>query len=720
MNLNEILAENMLRFGTKNLSENTKNYLLLEQNPTGSLDPDALTADEMPDELEDPEDATLSYYKDPLGQRVKQTAQKAGAITKKVVGTATLVAPLSKIIRNRLFKRYIRKNGIPTKEQLIAKDSDRVKSHPAYQQTIDLMYRDKSTLKSASRYNTSGAKQQAGLPVLYWYGVPALGGEANPEDQQAMQSMLTLLASNKELMSSKITDEAKKIEFDTNIAILSNGLQDLYDNGIYITTSDLLEATDGNPWGSFLTQLLKAPSTWTDNSAWYESDPILLKTKSFVAAIKLGVADSGITPKGQKLRKMELESTATLTLSESDKLGILTMFQQRSEANRKPIIDASFWDIEAASIGIKTNKAIETTTIKGASGKVEVTYQFFTLPADPNGVEARNAFFGNSDNETVVNEDGIAKMNSLLNGLIGEAKQQGQRVVSVQYCAGAKTSAVGTTFGMTTKQKTNATDDTKTQANVTLANKRCQSILASIGQKVLPTIKSQPDLGDDKVTYKTIDVAVGGNKGVFAYPNCGPGWYEYDIAGTSDTFKGNGYGPLFNKIYNLLKTNNPKINGIALFEYYNTPRSFYICRNQVEAYKRLAGYLTALKTSDTKKYGTIQIPTQEQIESEYQSVFSPFRGTYAGFLIGTVVETVKEPKPEIDKALEVEIQKFGEFEAIIDWTPRFVRTVERTWSWITKAWNWAWKWTKKINFPELEDIVDGAGSGVQELCNAFD
>ena len=266
MNFDQLIRENMLRFGTKNLNENTKNYLLLEQGTaatTGSVDPDALTADEMPDSIDYPEDAELSYQK---GQQAKEKIKNVGAITKKVVGTATLIAPLSKIIRNRLFKRYIRKNGIPTKEQLMAKDSDRVKAHPAYQQTIDLMYRDKRTLKNASRYmnnGTGGAKQQAGLPVLYWYGVPALGGEENPEDKNNMQIMLNLLFYNKTSMKNKMTDPAKKVEFDSNITILYNGLKDLYDNGVYITISDLLDATDGNPWNDILTQLLTQPTKWT-------------------------------------------------------------------------------------------------------------------------------------------------------------------------------------------------------------------------------------------------------------------------------------------------------------------------------------------------------------------------------------------------------------------------------------------------------------------------
>ena len=700
MNLEQLLRENILRFGTKNLNENIKNKLLLEQDPDS----------ELPDPIENPEDAELSYNKKSLGQRVKQTAKTVGNVAKKVVGTATLVAPLSKIIRNRLFKRYVTKNGIPTKEELIAKDSDRVKSHPAYQQTVDLMYRDKRTLKNASRYMNQGyggAKQTAGLPVLYWYGVPALGGEANPEDQKSMESMLNTMTSNKEVMLSKMTDANKKSEFDTNITLLINGLKELYNSGVYVTTQDLLDATEGNWWGVILNQLLSAPNTWTDNSAWYEDDAsmsTIAKAKSFVAAVKLGVADSGITPKGEKLRNMEITATATLQLSDDDKLNILTMFQEKSEAAGKPIIDATYWDIESAGIGIKTNKAIETTTVKGQKGAVEVTYQFFTLPADPNGPEARNAFFGNSDNETVVNSDGISKMNSLLNGLIAEAKKQGQQVVTVQYCAGAKTSAVGTTYGMSAKQKAGAGEEEKTQANVSLANARCRSILKSINDNVLPSIKSQADMGDDKVAYGTISAAVGGDKGIFAYPNCGPGWYEYSPAGSSDKHKGTGYGPLFNSIYNTLKTNNPKINGIALFEYYGTPRAFYVCRNQPEAYKRLVGYLTALKTFDTKKYGTLQIPSAQQIEAEYQSVFGPFRGTYAGFLIGTMVSTSTPPKQEVDKALEVEIEKFGEFEAIIDWTSRFKTLTTRVGTWISTTWKNSWKWVKKIELPKLQKI----------------
>ena len=186
------------------------------------------------------------------------------------------------------------------------------------------------------------------------------------------------------------------------------------------------------------------------------------KLKNLLSAIKLGVAESGISPKGEKLRDLDITATSTLTLSEDDKLAILTKFQEDSEQAGKPIIEATYWDIESTGVGIKTNKALETTTVKGQKGAVTVTYEFFTIPNDPKSEEARNAFFGNSDNETVVNQEGISKMNDLLNKLIAQANAAGQQVVSVQYCAGAKTSAVGTTFGMTSKQKASADDSDKT------------------------------------------------------------------------------------------------------------------------------------------------------------------------------------------------------------------------------------------------------------------
>jgi hypothetical protein len=732
MNLEQRLRENILRFGTKNLNENLKTKILLETDPDPDFDPN-----EIPDEVSPNYDPDVESDELTRGQQIKQKAKQVGKVAKDVLITASLVGLLAKVMRNRLYKRYIRKNGIPSKEELIAKDSDRVKSHPAYQQTIDLMYRDRRTMKAASRYNVWGEKQQKGLPILYWYGTPALGGEENPEDKSAMEGMLMRGTIRKTILANQIralSDDATAEAYFSGVTEFLNGLKELYDGGIFITATDLLDATNQDkylPIYQFLSYLfygadpniekefeeIYSPLTVATNMS------VIKKLKNLNAAIKLGVADSGVTPKGKQLRDLDISSTTTMQLSDDDKLGILSFFQRESDSIGKPIIDATYWDIESSGIGIKTNKALETTTIKGEKGAVTVTYQYFTLPADPNGPDARNAFFGNNDDKTVVDQDGITKMNSLLNGLIAEAKQQGQRVVSVQYCAGAKTSAVGTKFGMTSKQKATATSDTKTQANVGLANERCKSIIKAINETVLPTVKQQPDMGDDKVTYGVVPASVGGANGVFAYPNCGPSWYWWDPVGENNKFKGRGYGPIFNNLYNLLKTNKPKVNGQDVFDVYGIPQMFYVCRNTPKAYQTMVGYLNALKNADETKYGNIQIPTQQQIEAEYESVFAPFRGTYAGFLIGTVVETTPSVKPEKETNLEAEIEKFGEFEAMIDWTTRLQYTKDSVKAWGKRKWNKFSKWVKSF---KIDLDLDGGGGGgggaghsVAELCDAF-
>jgi hypothetical protein len=331
MNLEQRLRENILRFGTKNLNENIKTKLFLEQDPN-EFDPEG---EEVPGEI-DPENDPTVDDKLPVGQRIKQTAKKVGNVTKDVLVTASLVGLLSKVIRNRLFKRYMRKNGIPTKEELIAKDSDRVKSHPAYQQTIDLMYRDKRTMKSASRYNVEGAKQTAGLPVLYWYGVPALGGETNPQDELNSKNMIAIAKVRSQRMADEIgeyTDDATKQEFTSLVNNFINGLQEIDNSGIYITASDLLNATDTGKSGA-------TPIHYFLNRLLYGSDPeytfmrtaedirsieqandtvqVTKKLKNFLSAIKLGVADSGISPKGEKLRDLEINANSTLNLSDED------------------------------------------------------------------------------------------------------------------------------------------------------------------------------------------------------------------------------------------------------------------------------------------------------------------------------------------------------------------------------------------------------------------
>jgi hypothetical protein len=268
---------------------------------------------------------------------------------------------------------------------------------------------------------------------------------------------------------------------------------------------------------------------------------------------------------------------------------------------------------------------------------------------------------------------------------------------------------------MKAKKAATASEYDKTLANESLAAARCKSILEAINKSVLPTIQSQTDMGIDKVNYSKISIVTDPTikDGAFVHANAGPGWYEYDLIGSSDTFKGSGYGPLYTNLYQLLKTNKPRINGVDLFSYYSIPRYFYICRSQKdpEPLKRLTNLLTALKNSDPKKYSSITIPTQQQIEAEYQNVFGPFRGSFAGFMIGTVKST-STPEPEKQPNLDAKIKKYGNFEAFISWQSKLSRAGEEIGKWFSRRRMKFRKWHQHLDWDE-----SGGGGGGNDFID---
>ncbi len=137
--------------------------------------------------------------------------------------TAIQGTPLMVKWQNWRQKKFLKKNGLPTKEQLMAKDSDAVKNTPGYDTVIYLMFNKRTTDK---------------FTISYWNGLPALGGDASPEDKQKMGQLITQLSRfDGAEVPSGYNVEPTKLDLNQFIEVLKK----LYDQQIYLTDEDILE-----------------------------------------------------------------------------------------------------------------------------------------------------------------------------------------------------------------------------------------------------------------------------------------------------------------------------------------------------------------------------------------------------------------------------------------------------------------------------------------------
>jgi hypothetical protein len=168
------------------------------------------------------------------------------------------------------------------------------------------------------------------------------------------------------------------------------------------------------------------------------------------------------------------------------------------------------------------------------------------------------------------------------------------------------------------------------------------------------------------------------------HPNVGPGWYSYDPAGYK-------YGPLY-------ETYRQK-NKAA------TPQVFYMGRMNQKMY------------DDVKAGGSTA--TQQQIEAEYQQVYSQFRGTYAGYTIYSYKEQTTTPETETEP--EYEIRKAGSWYYELDY--RILTGADmigNTKLWLTSRWKKTTKKIKKIDLSKLKlTMGGGTGTNMNGLCDAY-
>jgi hypothetical protein len=662
MNLEKILAENMLRFGVKNLNESATTKLINEIHFNKFLD----------------------YYQDSTyfnshNELVYDTLTLSEQQTK----LRALMARGRRAVQKIPFmvswqqwrvNRFIKKKGLPTQQQLQANDSPEVQNQPGYAEVMRLMY-SKKTMDPAT--------------IMYWNGTPALGGDGDVNDKQNMGQLITQLDRlNGVTFTQNYADEpAGTVTVDLSGFI--GTLKQLYDQGVFLSQDDLLEifkldssrslnalfsvALTGqfegiqynlDQQGAEQFQRGFAKTTGLDFVYNLQEDLKLLNNFSS----KLKLAAGGQQQKG---KKAGIESIATyeISLSDQDKIticnGVLTKLEtDRVESPQLQMDDYTDFYIAPNELTIKSN--IVKTTTKVDNVTVEATAVYYSYPDNPNDRTQANVIFGNADDK--VTWENTAPFAAAVKARVDATLADGNKIYRVEYNAGARSSKVGTTkYG---KPGQVLSDAQKTAGNIALCTARANGIVEGMG----PLLKQlMPDGTVLQATTPNL------------HPNLGPGWYEYD---TSE----GGYGPL----YEAYRKKAPR----------DTPREFYIARNDEKA-------LYHINNAGGTKL------TTAQVNAEYELVYSPFRGTYAGYVIYYYKDTKKTPEPE--KELDVDILKAGTWSWALEYNVITTRDIiSSTGDAIRSRYKKIKRGIKRIDLGKIKlQNLGGMGENLIKICDAY-
>ena len=570
--------------------------------------------------------------------------------------------------RNAFQNRWAKNQGLPTPKQLMENDqkkSPSVVNHPAYKDTITLMYRKKIRNENA---------------ILYWYyGEGFTGGSESPEDKQSAEKLIKTF---KQLES---FGTYKSEGFKTFV----KELEELYNQGIYVSVDVM---TDTMTDYSGLSKLLKSQDkvTYVQNGlkwekltsefmvkygikgyikgtgknlyvvAWDGSQmPVKYKEDDLEISPEEAKAATGVDEEMFNNLAFELKNLATeggvavgLEFTDQDKLSILDYVEQSAAQAGKNILDATSFDLQTENVGVDKSGIIEELkTIKEG----EVVGFYFQYPDKNDSNALKNSIY-NLDDGTEIPSEGVERIRGAVQDAINSVTSNGFKITKFARYAGSTTSRVGTKYG--------SEDGTSSeQNNVKLATARCEAI-----NKVVDGIVSQLLPGIDVETTENIVNA-----------NQGPGWY---------TTKGvDVNGPLYNQwvsgLSNLLnaldKARDSKFTNRARTDRPSAPINFYVYRLN-STYKNCPWTKEGLKRiiSTFKSYGknssadtkavidvaqkallSYQYPTQQQVQDEYESVYSQYRGSWVSFGIEGYKEV--ETPPEQVKIKDIEVSAHGDW-----------------------------------------------------------
>lgn len=581
--------------------------------------------------------------------------------------------------RNAFQNRWAKKQGLPTPQQLMNQDkknSPSVVEHPAYKDTITLMYKKKIRNENA---------------ILSWfYGEGYAGRSETPEDRESATKLLKNLNEIKNFGLLKSDSEA----FEKFVA----ELQELYDKRIYIPTEVFNETLSGEKELSNLIDVLKYQDTEEGGKVPYVSLPApgnqmeLVKiTPELARKNEIGKIESyevkgkkyyqvefnkqtrnvyyksdkgesltdndvagiteTITPELEKvfsdlafeLKNLAAEGGATVGVrfTDQEKLSVLNFVQSESNYAGYPILKATSFDLQTEDVGIDKSGITEEIINLEEGSFVAFVYQY----PDKNDPEALKTAIYNDDDLTQIPPSGIANIQAAINDAMNSVKNAGYKVVRFERYAGASTSRVGTRYG--------SVDGTSNEENnVTLAKARCEKMNEQVDKLIPSGIEIKK--GDDVIKA-----------------NQGPGWYK--SPGPDAPLYNNWSSSLSNLLNALDEARDSQFTNRNRTDSPFAPINFYLYRLS-KIYKNCPwtkdGLKNIIKTyegrgknasQDTKNVilaakealKTYVYPTQQQVQNEYETVYSPYRGSWITFVIlGEKIE-VTPPTQVTIKDIEV-------------------------------------------------------------------
>lgn len=574
--------------------------------------------------------------------------------------------------RNAFQNRWAKKQGLPTPKQLMENDqkkSPAVVNHPAYKDTITLMYRKKIRNENA---------------ILYWYyGEGYTGGKESPEDRKSAEKLISIM---KQLESYG----TYKSEGFKNFV---KELEELFAQGIYVSL-DVMSETIGDE--SSLSELLKSQNQVAyvnvgtyENSNYVKLTPsvksqynlygdimqgkgknnyyILRKNGNALTVIykeddgkitnqdanrATGLDENIFNSLAFELKNLAAEGGVAVGLefTDQDKLSILDYVESEAQYAGKKILDATSFDLQTENVGVDKSGIIEDLKTIKEGETVGFAFQY----PDKNDSNALKNSIYNLDDKIEIPAEGVERIRGAVQDAINTVTSNGFKITKFARYAGSTTSRVGTNFG--------SEDGTTSEANnVKLATARCEAMNAVVDKVVTDLLPG--------IEVETTDNIVKANQG--------PGWYS--IKGDQVN------GPLYNQWTNSLSTLLNALDDAQDSQFTNryrtdspfAPINFYVYRLNktfnncpwtkeglkkiISTYKARGKFERSMAVVDAAQKALLnyQYPTQQQVQDEYESVYSPYRGSWISFGILGYKEVVTPP--EQVKIKDIEVSAHGDW-----------------------------------------------------------
>ena len=608
-----------------------------------------------------------------------------------------IVNTISTKFRNAFQNNWAKSQGLPTPKQLMENDqkkSPSVVNHPAYKDTITLMYRKKIRNENA---------------ILCWYyGEGFTGGSESPADKKSAEKLINTFKQLESYGTFK-SEGAKN---------LVKELEELYNQGIYVSIDVMIDTLDnaedlsrllkrqdmvafvknGPKWEKLTDEFIskygiRGGIKGTENNyyveAWnggritvkYQEDKLEISPEEAKGA---GVYnEETFNNLAFELKNLAAEGGVAVGIEMSDdtKLSILQYVEDSANEAGQNILKATSFDIQTKDVGIDKSGIILDTQIIEEGQTLIFAFQY----PNKNDPQALRTAIYNMDDGTQIPTEGISRMQGAIESGIQSVKNAGFEITAVGRYAGASTSRVGTKFG--------SEDGTSSEANnVTLAEARCKSMNLEV-DKIIGSLLPG-------IAITTTDDIIQANQG--------PGWYSTKGVAVN--------GPLYNQwsdSLTILLRALENTTGADFTNRYRTdspfaPINFYVYRLN-STYKNCPWTKEGLKRiiSTYKSYGkntipnikavidaaqkallSYQYPTQQQVQDEYEAIYSPHRGSWVTFMLGGIKTTTTPPKELTTK--DIEISAHGSWECSITFPEEIERGKDKD------------RDRKKIEFPDID------------------